>query len=177
MLATTRLEPDLLDLWARGGADAAPRGRSSPARLGAPDAADSGLVRGLRPRIGMRVGISLIMLISLFPLSEAPSRAQEPDSPVARGRALFLEKGCAQCHRVGAVGASIAPDLSRAGARYGEGDLTRWLTASPEPSPGARVRELDPSESAVTRLPLHMPTLVLSEQEARALAAYLSSLR
>jgi hypothetical protein len=74
------------------------------------------------------------------------------------------------------VGASIAPDLSHTGARYREGDLMRWLTASPEPSPGARVRELDPSESAGTRRPRHMPTVVLSEQEARALAAYLSSL-
>ena len=143
---------------------------------GSPIVTDRRRSERMRPCIAMRVAISLMTLVSLSPLSEAPSSAQEPDTSVARGRALFLEKGCAQCHRVGTVGASIRPDLHHAGARYREGDLTRWLTVSPEPSPGARVRELDPSQSAVTRVPRHMPTLVLSEQDARALAAYLSSL-
>jgi mono/diheme cytochrome c family protein len=125
----------------------------------------------------MRVGISFMTLVSLFLLSEGPTGAQDPESSVVRGRALFAEKGCTKCHRVGPVGASIAPDLSHIGESYRESDLTRWLSASPEPTPGARVRELEPSEGAVTRLPRHMPTLVLSEPEARALAAYLSSLR
>ena len=53
----------------------------------------------------------------------------------------------------------LAPDLSRAGAKYGEGDLAPWL--------------MDPAAQELTR---HMPKLALSEAGARALAAYLVAL-
>ncbi len=46
-----------------------------------------------------------------------------------RGRALFEGKGtCARCHRVGAQGSRVAPDLSDIGAARSAGSLLRSLT-------------------------------------------------
>ncbi len=47
----------------------------------------------------------------------------------ARGRATFEGKGaCGRCHRVGAVGSRVAPDLSDIGAIRSAGSLQRSLT-------------------------------------------------
>ena len=46
----------------------------------------------------------------------------------ARGRTTFEGKGdCAKCHRVGAVGSRVAPDLSDVGAQRSAGSLQRSL--------------------------------------------------
>ena len=87
-------------------------------------------------------------------------RAQGREQLLAEGRRLFTEKGCYGCHTVGATGTPIAPDLTRVGARHGEASLRQWLR--------------DPAAQDATR---HMPNLRLSELEAKALAAYLASLR
>jgi cytochrome c1 len=58
------------------------------------------------------------------------------------------------------MGTPIGPDLSDLGAKYPPSFLAQWLR--------------DPS----TQKPkAHMPKLTLSEDDIRALAAYLSSLR
>lgn len=47
----------------------------------------------------------------------------------ARGQALFAGKGgCAKCHRVGAVGSRVAPDLSDIGSLRSAGSLLRSIT-------------------------------------------------
>ena len=47
----------------------------------------------------------------------------------ARGRAIVEGKGeCLRCHRVGAQGSRVAPDLSDIGAARGAGSLLRSLT-------------------------------------------------
>jgi putative heme-binding domain-containing protein len=47
----------------------------------------------------------------------------------ARGRAIFDGKGgCTRCHRAGAQGARVAPDLSDIGAVRSAGSLQRSLT-------------------------------------------------
>ena len=47
----------------------------------------------------------------------------------ARGRAIFEGKGaCTRCHRVGAIGSRVAPDLSEIGAVRSAGSLERSLT-------------------------------------------------
>jgi len=101
----------------------------------------------------------LAALASVIAPVGAPIAAQEQETPVTRGKALFTEKGCHGCHTIGAMGTPIAPDLSRVGRKYREDDLARWLT--------------DPSAPRPMR---HMPKLELSETEARALAAFLASL-
>jgi len=83
-----------------------------------------------------------------------PAREGEP------GRALFFSQGCYGCHRLGAAGTPIAHDLSHVGRKYTEAELARWLRDPASQKPNA-----------------HMPRLALTEEEIRALAAYLASLR
>jgi cytochrome c553 len=112
------------------------------------------------PRRVLTVGALLLTaLTSVVAPSGPPVVAQEQETPVTRGKALFTEKGCYGCHTIGATGTPIAPDLSRVGRKYRESDLGRWL--------------IDPLAPRPMR---HMPKLELSETEARALAAYLASL-
>jgi len=50
---------------------------------------------------------------------------------LARGQRLFAEAGCAQCHRVGAKGGVVGPDLTAVGARF---DAHALLESIIEPS-------------------------------------------
>jgi mono/diheme cytochrome c family protein len=127
-------------------------------------------------------GFLLAAVASVIAPTGAPIAAQERGPLVARGQALFVDKGCHGCHRIANVGTAIGPDLSRVGEEYREDDLTRWLSPSGpapsglEPTPGRPTSELEPAERDTSHLPRHMPTPRLSESEARALAAYLASL-
>jgi mono/diheme cytochrome c family protein len=122
--------------------------------------------------------LMLAALASAIAPAGRPINAQEREAFVARGKALFVEKGCLGCHAIGNVGTAIGRDLSRVGEKYREDDLTRWLSPSAqEPTPGRPTNELEPAERDTRRLLRHMPTPKLSESEARALAAYLASLR
>ena len=86
--------------------------------------------------------------------------AQDRDALIGQGKQLFTDKGCYGCHTIGTAGTPIAPDLRGTAQRYPEAALTRWL--------------LNPAAQEPTR---HMPNLGLSEDEAKALAAYIASLR
>jgi mono/diheme cytochrome c family protein len=111
-------------------------------------------------RLGI-AGVALIGLVtSVSGVGCARLDAQSREGLIATGRTLFTEKGCYGCHTIGTAGTPIAPDLGRTGARHSEGTLVHWLR--------------DPSTQETTR---HMPNLGLSEAEAGALAAYLTSLR
>jgi mono/diheme cytochrome c family protein len=128
------------------------------------------------PRIAL--GVLLIVFVSVIAYTLAPIGGQEREILLARGKALFLEKGCHGCHRIGNMGTPIGPDLSRVGLGYREGDLGRWLgSPAEEPTPGQRMPELEPAEHDVSHLLRHMPTPRLNEAEAEALAAYLASLK
>jgi DnaK suppressor protein len=81
-------------------------------------------------------------------------------SQVARGQTAFATNGCYGCHIVGKAGTPIGPELSHVGTKYSEEYLTRWLRDPERQRPGA-----------------HMPALELSDDDVRALAAYLASLR
>ena len=71
-----------------------------------------------------------------------------------------MDSGCYGCHVVGKVGTLIGPNLSNVGAKYSRSYLERWLR--------------DPSAQ---RPNAHMPTLELNEQQVKAVAAFLASLR
>ena len=105
--------------------------------------------------------------------SAAPAAASATPAPVALaaptadpagpayGRALFLAKGCAQCHRHRAVARSgdfggmwSAPDLSS--ARWDADYLRKWLKDPPAVKPGT-----------------NMPNLGLRDDEIEALIAFL----
>jgi mono/diheme cytochrome c family protein len=88
------------------------------------------------------------------------ARAQSPDTPAARGDAAFKRNGCYGCHMIGKFGTPIGPDLSHVGGKYSAGYIARWLR--------------DP---ALQRPNAHMPALELTDDDVRALAGYLGSLR
>jgi cytochrome c oxidase subunit 2 len=93
-------------------------------------------------------------------LLATPVVAQDLQQLREQGKKLFFDHGCFGCHTVGTMGTPIGPDLSDIGAKYPPSFLTQWLR--------------DPS----TQKPkAHMPKLTLSEDDIRALAVYLSSLR
>jgi mono/diheme cytochrome c family protein len=82
------------------------------------------------------------------------------EGPVARGQQLFTEHGCYGCHMIEKYGTPIATDLSRVGSKYNLAYLTRWLENPAAQKPTA-----------------HMPKIAMPESDAKALAAYLASLR
>lgn len=104
----------------------------------------------------MRAMLMLVFVVTVAVLA-ASSGAQES---VDEGKRYFMSNGCYGCHVVGKMGTPIGPDLSRVGAKYSRAYLERWLK--------------DPSAQ---RPNAHMPTLELSEQQVKALATFMSSLR
>ncbi|MBI2958097.1 MAG: c-type cytochrome [Chloroflexi bacterium] len=86
-----------------------------------------------------------------------------------RGETLFVEK-CKACHTVGA-GRTIGPDLKGVGARRGESWLVRFITA-----PDRMVAQGDPvAKQLVQEYGMVMPSLGVSEEEAKALLAYIAA--
>jgi cytochrome c553 len=104
----------------------------------------------------MRRALPLALVVAVAALV-ASSGAQEPTD---QGRRYFMDIGCYGCHTIGQMGTPIGPDLSRVGAKYSRAYLERWLR--------------DPSAQ---RPSAHMPALELSEQQVKAVAAFLASLR
>lgn len=103
-----------------------------------------------------RMGTVAIGTVALFGAATAVASAESAD----QGRQVFFSQGCYGCHRVGAAGTPIANDLTHVGKKYTESELARWLR--------------DPAAQKPTA---HMPRLALQEEEIRALAAYLATLR
>lgn len=101
------------------------------------------------------------MTLGAAALALTTSAAGQPGGDKSEpGRALFFSQGCYGCHRLGAAGTPIAYDLSHIGRKYTEAELRAWLRDPKQQKPNA-----------------HMPRLALTEEEIRALARYLSSLR
>jgi cytochrome c553 len=101
-----------------------------------------------------------IVLVALLLITAGSSLAQSPSSVVERGEAAFKRNGCYGCHIIGKFGTPIGPNLSQVGRQHPPEYLARWLR--------------DP---AVQRPNAHMPALELTEEDVRALADYLGSLR
>lgn len=101
-------------------------------------------------------GVIVIGIIALIGSAMAVAWAQS----AGEGRQVFFSQGCYGCHRIGVAGTPIAHDLSHVGSKYTETELAKWLR---DPS-GQKPRA-------------HMPRLALQEDEIRALAAYLATLR
>jgi cytochrome c oxidase subunit II len=95
----------------------------------------------------------------------------EPTGLAAEGKAIFLRSACVGCHTIRGVSAAgaLGPDLTTFGSRrtLAAGMLpntvdtvTAWLKDPPALKPGSK-----------------MPALALSDDQARALATYLLSLK
>lgn len=90
----------------------------------------------------------------------SPLMAQDRTELIAQGRKFFFDQECYGCHMVGNMGTPIGPDLSQVGSKYPPSYLVEWLR--------------DPATQKPKSL---MPKINLSDNEIRALASYLSSLR
>lgn len=101
-----------------------------------------------------------MMLVTVWLLLWTSAYGQPVPDANEAGRAVFFSQGCYGCHRLGAAGTPIAHDLSRIGRKYTEAQLEKWLR--------------DPTSQKPTA---HMPRLALTDDEIRALARYLASLR
>ncbi len=84
---------------------------------------------------------------------------QPPTGPVA-GKAYFAQVGCAACHRVGAEGALVGPDLTLVGFRHSPAWLELWLKNPAAWKPGTL-----------------MPNTRLSPAARGAIVSYLSTLK
>ena len=104
----------------------------------------------------MRTTLTLALVTTIAAFATA-SYAQDG---VEAGKRYFMDSGCYGCHIVGKVGTPIGPELSHVGAKYSRAYLERWL-----------------KDPAAQRPSAHMPRLELSEQQVKALADYMSSLR
>ena len=108
-----------------------------------------------------RRGMVAGLVVAAVALLLGACAAQGQGAPLAvRGQTAFNINGCFGCHIVGKAGTPIGPELSHVGARYSEQYLMRWLRDPAQQRPSA-----------------HMPALELSDEDIRALAAYLASLR
>jgi len=99
--------------------------------------------------------LALALLVVLA--AAAAARAQDR-TLVDAGQRTFVKQGCHGCHTIGKTGTPIGPDLSHVGAKYRPEYLARWLR--------------DPS---YLRPSAHMPALELTDDDIRALAAFLAA--
>ena len=72
----------------------------------------------------------LVRAWTMADLDEELTRTRGEPSPM-RGKQLFREIGCMQCHRMGGEGGALGPDLTQVGRRFGRRDLLRSIV---EPS-------------------------------------------
>jgi mono/diheme cytochrome c family protein len=103
------------------------------------------------------VAMGALLALGVLSASAIPASAQDPGL-IEAGRRTFMNQGCYGCHAVGKVGTPIGPDLSHVGAKYRADYLERWLR--------------DPS---YVRPSTHMPALELSDDDIKAIAAFLAS--
>jgi cytochrome c oxidase subunit II len=123
--------------------------------------------------------------------------AGEDPALIAHGRQLFQQKNCVTCHAVrGHEGMGVtAPDLTHVGARTTiaagvlentKANLHRWITHPNEVKPGNKMYVGVPMQSGVMTGYMEMDPatgdvmnthIQLADDEARALVAYLHSLK
>lgn len=108
----------------------------------------------------------LAIALGLFapPRAGAQNLVSTPNA-IKTGAALYSELRCGFCHNVSAAGVNIPPSLANAGDKF----QTSWIETYLKAPYRRRWASMG------TRPTLRMPNFLLSENEARALAAYLSA--
>jgi len=133
---------------------------------------DRGSTRNLRRRPVALAALTLLLagsglLIGAAVRESAPASAPEAGGlltpPQRAGRALFSSQHCDMCHRIGADGGEVGPDLTTVGLRHSVAWMHSFIE---EPSRFHRV----------TQMPAFAPPR-LSHQEIEELAQYLATLR
>jgi mono/diheme cytochrome c family protein len=104
--------------------------------------------------------VTAASMAAVIALAATVAFGQDGAALASQGKRLFTEQGCYGCHTVGKTGTPIANDLSQAGSKYPESYLRAWLREPQAQKPRA-----------------HMPKIQMTEADAKALAAYLASLK
>ena len=94
---------------------------------------------------------------------EAVAQTASLQGPTAQGRALYEKLGCPRCHAIAGQGGTVAPDLSREGAKPGR-DLTWHIRHLKEPA-------------SVVPGSIMPPLRGVSDAELRAVAEYMLTLK
>ena len=120
-----------------------------------------------RVKLGRRIAGKPISVASFFASSSEVARpdfAMKPEAPeksAELGKRLYANKyGCNACHAVNQEGGKVGPALDRAGFRLNPSWVYRWI----------KYPQAMKSES-------RMPNLGISDQDAKAISLYLSTLR
>jgi cytochrome c oxidase subunit 2 len=103
-------------------------------------------------------------------VAQQKAAAVEPAGPAAAGKAIFAASACVGCHTIRGVSAGVlGPDLTHFGSR-------RMLAAGMWPNTPENVAEWvkDPQR---LKPGVKMPALGLTDEQAKAVAAYLTSLK
>jgi len=110
-------------------------------------------------------GLAIVIIFS--PLK---ANAQNPVAPTAMaqvGAKLYAELRCGLCHEVAASGINLPPSLANTGDKF----QTAWIEVYLKAPYRRRWASTD------ARPILRMPNFLLSDEEARALAAFLATRR
>ncbi|NUM75529.1 c-type cytochrome [candidate division KSB1 bacterium] len=118
----------------------------------------------MRPNLIFSALMALAIAMLALPASRAQDAPPKPDA-IKSGAMLYTALRCGLCHEISASGINIPPSLTNAGDKF----QTAWLEGYLKAPHHRRF------ESAGVRPTLRMPNFLLSNEEARALAAYLSA--
>ena len=120
--------------------------------------------------MGMRVVVASAQEFERWIQAQRMPAAEPTGDAAAAGKALFAASACVGCHTVRGVSAGVlGPDLTHVGSRRTLAGgllpntpeaMTRWVRDAPAVKPGVK-----------------MPAFALSDEQAGALAAYLTSLK
>jgi mono/diheme cytochrome c family protein len=100
-----------------------------------------------------------IFLLIAAVLSSACGKSA-PASPTDAGKAYFTQAGCANCHKIGAEGSAVGPDLTFIGYRHS----AEWL-------------DLFIKDPQAWKKDTLMPNTRISDEARKAIVAYLSELK
>jgi len=107
----------------------------------------------------------LASVVVFLPFKTSAQNATSSSDLTQAGAGLFADLRCGACHNTTASGINVPPSLANAGDKF----QTVWLEIYLKAPHRRRW------ESTGVRPTLRMPNFLLSAQEARALAAYLSA--
>jgi len=120
----------------------------------------------MRTAFILTIGLAIAIGLLARPRARAQNVSSAPNATKS-GTTLYTELRCGLCHEVAASGINIPPALALAGDKF----QTAWLEAYLKAPYRRRWA------STGVRPVLRMPNFLLSDEEARALAAFLATRR
>lgn len=115
-----------------------------------------------------------LFLVGLAALSPFSVESQDSDLMATHGALLYARFGCGGCHKIGGMGGEMGPELSRLGKKGAQ--VLAFASIKGEFTVENRLFEYFLNPQGVLR-DSKMPNFGMTSEEARALTAYMLSLR